>query len=161
MANSTSPYSSWFETGNPLAASAQAQVETLGKLSRIGTDAVRQVIHQQQDLFLTAMGRWRDMAAAPAKDPASLLKLPMDAARVGTELAMRNASELAGIARQTQADMLAVMTARAENVAADAVHAVEEGMKETGKLAKQAVIRAAGAGDATVEQVALAGQMVE
>ncbi|MGE0664961.1 MAG: TIGR01841 family phasin [Sphingomonadales bacterium] len=161
MATTASPYSSWFETGNPFVRSAQAQVDAFGKLAQIGADAMRQVMKQQQDMFLTVMGRWRDAADTRAKDPAALLELPLEAARFNAELAMRNASELADIARQTQSDMLAVLNARAEQATADAVHAAEEGMKETGKMAKKAVEKAVETSDASVEQIALAGKMVE
>lgn len=157
MATTGSPYSAWLGPGNPLAGSAQAQVEAFGKLARIGADATRQVMKQQQDMFLTVMGRWRDAAGSAPKDPASLLELPLEAARFNAELALRNASELAEIARQAQADMMAVLTVRAEEVAADAVHAIEDGAKEAGRLAKQAVENSG----TSVEQIALAGQIVE
>jgi phasin family protein len=133
----------------------------MGKLARIGADAARQVMKQQQDMFLTVMGRWRDAAGDAPREPAAMLGLPLEAARFGTEVALQNATELAEIARQTQADVLAVLTARAEAVTAEAAHAVEEGVKETSKLAKKAVARTAEATGATAEQIALAGKMVE
>lgn len=161
-----------FETANPFARSAQAQLDAMGKLARIGADTMRQVMKQQQDLFLTVMGRWRDSAGNTPNEPAALMELPLDMARFGTEIALQNAAELAGIARQAQADMLAVLSRRAEEITADAAHAVEEGVKETGKLAKRAVAKtaaatdsafagAAQAPDATLDQIADAGKMVE
>jgi phasin family protein len=166
MATSLSPYSTWLDSGNPFAKSAQAQMEAVGEFTRISADAMRRVLKQQQDILLAIIGHWRDTAP---KDPSAMMELPLEAARFGTEIALQNASELAEIARQAQTDMLAVLTARAEEMTANAAHAVEEGVKETGKLARKAVAKVADvtvaktdeAADATADQIALAGKMVE
>ena len=157
----TTPYSTWLDSGNPFAESAQAHFDAMGKLARIGADAMRQVMKQQQDMFLTILGRWRDAAGSAPTEPGAMLELPLEAARFGAELALQNASELAEITRQAQADLLAVLTARTEAIAADAAHVVEEGVRETGKLAKKAVAKTAEAADVSVDQIALAGKMVE
>jgi hypothetical protein len=155
------PYASLF-AGNPFAQSAQAQFEAAGEIARIGTDTMRQVMKQQQDLFLTMLERWQVSAGKTPKEPGALLGLPIEAARVGTEIALQNASELAEIARQAQADVVAVLTARTEQLASDTAHAVEESAKEAGKLVKKAAAKtAAETADVTAEQAALSAKLVE
>ncbi len=159
MAFGTSPYSYWLASGNPFAAAAKAQFDAMGKLARIGTVAMQQVVKQQQDMAQTVMGRWRETAATTPTEPGALMGLPLEAARLGTELALRNAGELAEIARQTQTEMLAVLTARAEQTATGTADAVAESVTETVQFASKAAVNtpaATGAGE-----IALAGRLVE
>jgi hypothetical protein len=161
----TNPYSAWFGTAdsaNPFARAAQAQMDAMGEIARIGADAFRQVMKQQQDLFLAALGRWRDAAGhAGTGDASSVLELPLEAARVGTEIALQNANELAEIARRTQANMFAVLSARNEAAIEAAADAVKKTADEAVHVAGKAAAKAGGAAGATAEQVALASKLVE
>ncbi|MEN3975039.1 hypothetical protein [Emcibacter sp. SYSU 3D8] len=156
MATTLFPFSSWFAAGTPFAGSAQGPAEVMAALARIGAEASRQVLEQQQEMAATILESWRETAVP--RDPAGLLELPLEAARLGTRITLQNASQLAGITRQAQSDLLAVMAASTGAVAADAV---EKTIEESGKLAKDVVAKAAATGDASIEEIALAGQLVE
>lgn len=161
----TNPYSAWFGaagSANPFARAAQAQMDAAGEIARIGADAFRQVMTQQQDLFLAALGRWRDAAGqAGTGGASSVLELPLEAARAGTEIALRNANELAEIARKAQADVFAVLSARNEAAIDAAAEAVRKTADEAVHVAGKAAATAGGAAGATAEQIALASKLVE
>jgi phasin family protein len=161
MATTSFPVFPWFGPANPFARSAQAQSVAFNELARIGADAMSQVVRQQQQTLLTVLARWQQAAGETSVTPAALLEIPLETARFGAELALRNAGELAEIARRAQADMLAVLTTRSEEVAADAAHAVETGAEDAGTLAKAAATQAAEAGQATLEDMALASRLVD
>jgi len=138
-------------TIQPLVKMAQGQMMAMGQIARISAEAMRQVMQQQQALYFSAMGRIRDAGQGG----------PLEMARAGTEIALRNAGELAEIARQAQIDMLSVLSDRANAVTETASDAIGTGIKDTRQAANKVADKAEEIGSATLKQAALAGQMVE
>ena len=151
MASNISPSLNPAASLAPFARMAQGQMMAMGQIARISAEAMRQVMQQQQGLYMSAMGRMRD--AGPGS--------PLEMARIGTEMALQNASELAEIARQALAELMSVLADRAKAVTETASDAMSTTIENTRQAAAEVSDEADDIGGATLKQAALAGQMVE